>query len=155
MSGFITSASRLLPNITSCPNLHRHGEAADSPPPVAARGGSRLVFRDNLFNTGPESAGAESGPTCYRYFSLGYSLQTLRVLQDGRPIGRYRREPVPRPADHGLFPRIFGKSEKEPLDFTAGSVICTRSLGSGHPSTGSNLFGFVAVHAGRSAIHQG
>ena len=73
------------------------------------------MFRDDLFNTGPESAGAESGPTCYRYFSLGYSLQTLRVLQEGR----YRCKPIPRPADHGLFPRIFGKSEKEPLDFTA------------------------------------
>jgi len=28
------------------------------------------MFRNGLFNTGPESAGAEPGPTCYRYFSL-------------------------------------------------------------------------------------
>lgn len=33
---------------------------------VAAGGGSRLFWRNGLFQTGPESAGAEPGPACYR-----------------------------------------------------------------------------------------
>ena len=33
---------------------------------VAAGGGSCLAFRNGLFLTGPESAGAEPGPVCYR-----------------------------------------------------------------------------------------
>ena len=33
---------------------------------VAAGGGSCLNFRNGLFLTGPESAGAQPGPACYR-----------------------------------------------------------------------------------------
>lgn len=33
---------------------------------VAAGGGSCLTFRNGLFLAGPESAGAEPGPACYR-----------------------------------------------------------------------------------------
>jgi 5-oxoprolinase (ATP-hydrolysing) len=33
---------------------------------VAAGGGSRLFFRNGLFVTGPDSVGADPGPTCYR-----------------------------------------------------------------------------------------
>lgn len=33
---------------------------------VAAGGGSCLAFRNGLFAAGPESAGAEPGPACYR-----------------------------------------------------------------------------------------
>ena len=33
---------------------------------VAAGGGSCLTFRNGLFLAGPESAGAEPGPVCYR-----------------------------------------------------------------------------------------
>jgi len=33
---------------------------------VAAGGGSCLFFRNGLFVTGPESAGANPGPACYR-----------------------------------------------------------------------------------------
>ena len=33
---------------------------------VAAGGGSRLFWRNGLFQAGPESAGAEPGPACYR-----------------------------------------------------------------------------------------
>ena len=32
---------------------------------VAAGGGSRLFFRSGLFAVGPDSAGANPGPTCY------------------------------------------------------------------------------------------
>lgn len=34
---------------------------------VAAGGGSCLTFRNGLFLAGPESAGAQPGPACYRY----------------------------------------------------------------------------------------
>ena len=33
---------------------------------MAAGGGSRLFFRNGLFEVGPESAGAHPGPLCYR-----------------------------------------------------------------------------------------
>ncbi|XP_032297805.1 5-oxoprolinase-like isoform X1 [Coturnix japonica] len=33
---------------------------------VAAGGGSRLMYRSGLFVVGPESAGADPGPACYR-----------------------------------------------------------------------------------------
>ena len=32
---------------------------------MAAGGGSRLFFRSGMFVVGPESAGANPGPTCY------------------------------------------------------------------------------------------
>lgn len=41
---------------------------------VAAGGGSCLKFRNGLFVTGPESAGARPGPCCYRYASLMCSI---------------------------------------------------------------------------------
>lgn len=33
---------------------------------VAAGGGSILTYRNQIFNVGPESAGAHPGPACYR-----------------------------------------------------------------------------------------
>ncbi len=33
---------------------------------MAAGGGSILFFRSGMFVVGPESAGADPGPTCYR-----------------------------------------------------------------------------------------
>ncbi|KAM6499915.1 5-oxoprolinase [Amanita muscaria] len=71
---------------------------------VAAGGGSRLFFRNGLFQAGPESAGAEPGPVCYR--KGGPLALTDANLLLGRLIPSY-------------FPKIFGKSEKEPLDVDA------------------------------------
>ncbi|KAI0260774.1 5-oxoprolinase [Gloeopeniophorella convolvens] len=71
---------------------------------VAAGGGSCLTFRNGLFLAGPESAGAEPGPTCYR--KGGPLAVTDANLLLGRLIPDY-------------FPKIFGKSEKEPLDVDA------------------------------------
>lgn len=71
---------------------------------VAAGGGSCLTFRNGLFLAGPESAGAEPGPTCYR--KGGPLAVTDANLLLGRLIPEY-------------FPKIFGKSEKEPLDTDA------------------------------------
>ncbi|KAI0319708.1 5-oxoprolinase [Amylostereum chailletii] len=68
---------------------------------VAAGGGSCLTFRNGLFLAGPESAGAEPGPACYR--KGGPLAVTDANLMLGRLLPDY-------------FPKIFGKSEKEPLD---------------------------------------
>ncbi|CAL1701706.1 unnamed protein product [Somion occarium] len=71
---------------------------------VAAGGGSCLTFRNGLFLAGPESAGAEPGPACYR--KGGPLAVTDANLLLGRLIPDY-------------FPKIFGKSEKESLDVQA------------------------------------
>jgi len=86
---------------------------------VAAGGGSRLFFRSGLFVVGPESSGAHPGPVCYRkngYLSitdanlfLGKYFTYLFVYAKvilGRLLPEY-------------FPKIFGPSEKEPLDSEA------------------------------------
>ncbi|KAJ3135367.1 hypothetical protein HK100_002858 [Physocladia obscura] len=71
---------------------------------VAAGGGSRLFFRNGMFVVGPESAGANPGPTCYK--KGGPLAITDANLLLGRLIPEY-------------FPAIFGKTEKEPLDLAA------------------------------------
>jgi 5-oxoprolinase (ATP-hydrolysing) len=68
---------------------------------VAAGGGSRLFFRKGLFVVGPESASADPGPVCYK--KNGYLAVTDANLMLGRLLPDY-------------FPKIFGKSENEPLD---------------------------------------
>ncbi|KAG8830784.1 hypothetical protein FRB91_006426 [Serendipita sp. 411] len=71
---------------------------------VAAGGGSCLTFSNGLFKAGPESAGAEPGPACYR--KGGPLCLTDANLMAGRILPDY-------------FPKIFGKSAKEPLDVEA------------------------------------
>ncbi|EJD01112.1 5-oxoprolinase [Fomitiporia mediterranea MF3/22] len=71
---------------------------------VAAGGGSCLAFRNGLFVTGPESAGAIPGPACYR--RGGPLAVTDANLMLGRLVVDY-------------FPKIFGDSEKESLDIEA------------------------------------
>ncbi|KAL5488095.1 hypothetical protein ACEPAI_6203 [Sanghuangporus weigelae] len=75
---------------------------------VAAGGGSCLTFRNGLFVTGPESAGAVPGPACYR--RGGPLAVTDANLMLGRLIVDY-------------FPKIFGSSEKEPLDIEASRTL--------------------------------
>ncbi|CAH2231731.1 jg14311 [Pararge aegeria aegeria] len=71
---------------------------------VAAGGGSMLMFRSGLFVAGPESAGAEPGPACYR--KGGPLTVTDANLLLGRLIPEY-------------FPNIFGPNENEGLDLDA------------------------------------
>jgi 5-oxoprolinase (ATP-hydrolysing) len=71
---------------------------------VAAGGGSCLTYRNGLFCAGPESAGAQPGPACYR--KGGPLAVTDANLLLGRLIPDY-------------FPKIFGQSEKESLDVQA------------------------------------
>ncbi|XP_047540039.1 5-oxoprolinase [Vanessa atalanta] len=79
---------------------------------VAAGGGSMLMFRSGLFVAGPESAGAEPGPACYR--KGGPLTVTDANLLLGRLLPEY-------------FPKIFGPNENEPLDRDA-TVSAFRKL---------------------------
>lgn len=69
---------------------------------VAAGGGSLLRFRDGMFCVGPESAGADPGPVCYRKGG------SLTVTDANLVLGRIQ----PR-----FFPSIFGPHENLPLDY--------------------------------------
>lgn len=68
---------------------------------VAAGGGSRLSFKDNLMTVGPESVGAHPGPACYRKGGAAAITDANVVL--GRVLPAY-------------FPCIFGPTEDLPLD---------------------------------------
>lgn len=69
---------------------------------VAAGGGSRLFYKNDLFVVGPESAGAHPGPVCYRKGG------PLTVTDANVLLGRIQPH---------LFPAIFGKDENEILDY--------------------------------------
>ncbi|XP_071448499.1 5-oxoprolinase [Hetaerina americana] len=71
---------------------------------VAAGGGSILTFRSGLFAVGPESSGADPGPSCYR--KGGPASVTDANLVLGRLLPKF-------------FPCIFGPGENEPLDSSA------------------------------------
>jgi len=79
---------------------------------VAAGGGSMLFFRSGLFVVGPESASAHPGPVCYRKGG------PLAITDANLCLGRILPE---------YFPKIFGKSEDQPLD-RAGSVAAFDKL---------------------------
>jgi 5-oxoprolinase (ATP-hydrolysing) len=79
---------------------------------VASGGGSRLFYRNGLFEVGPESAGAHPGPVCYK--KGGMLTITDANLLLGRIVPEY-------------FPAIFGKNEDEILDLDA-SIEAFKSL---------------------------
>lgn len=68
---------------------------------VAAGGGSILFWRNGLFVVGPESAGSDPGPACYRKGG------PLTVTDANLFLGRLCPEE---------FPNIFGPNHDEPLD---------------------------------------
>lgn len=69
---------------------------------VAAGGGSMLFWRNGMFVVGPESAGSDPGPACYR--KGGPLTVTDANLFLGRLLPNY-------------FPKIFGPNQNEPLDY--------------------------------------
>ena len=73
---------------------------------VAAGGGSILAFRDGRFQVGPESAGADPGPACYRRGG------PLTVTDCNVMLGRLQ------PAH---FPAVFGPDADQPLDAERGA----------------------------------
>lgn len=107
---------------------------------VAAGGGSRLFFKNGMFVVGPESAGANPGPVCYR--RGGHLAVTDANLLLGRVVPE-------------LFPAIFGKNGDQPLDVVAAreafdalaEVINEESKGTstGHMSAEQVALGFVSV----------
>ncbi|WVQ79540.1 hypothetical protein IAT38_001639 [Cryptococcus sp. DSM 104549] len=71
---------------------------------VAAGGGSRLFWKNNMFVVGPQSAGAHPGPVSYGKGG------PLAVTDANLLLGRLLPE---------QFPRIFGPNEDQPLDVAA------------------------------------
>ena len=71
---------------------------------VAAGGGSVLRFSDGRFRVGPDSAGADPGPACYRRGG------PLTVTDANLLLGRLQPE---------HFPRVFGPDGDQPLDTEA------------------------------------
>jgi 5-oxoprolinase (ATP-hydrolysing) len=71
---------------------------------VAAGGGSILHYDGMRFRVGPDSAGANPGPTCYRRGG------PLAVTDANVMLGKLMPE---------FFPRIFGPSQDQPLDADA------------------------------------
>ncbi len=67
---------------------------------IAAGGGSILRFSDARFQVGPESAGADPGPACYRRGGPP-TVTDANVL-----LGRIQPD---------YFPRVFGKKADEPI----------------------------------------
>jgi 5-oxoprolinase (ATP-hydrolysing) len=71
---------------------------------VAAGGGSVLHFDGARFRVGPDSAGADPGPTCYRRGG------PLAVTDANVMVGKLMPD---------FFPRIFGRGQDQPLDAEA------------------------------------
>ena len=68
---------------------------------VAAGGGSLLKFEQGRFQVGPESAGADPGPACYRRGG------PLAITDANLAVGKLMPE---------YFPAIFGAERNQPLD---------------------------------------
>ncbi len=71
---------------------------------VAAGGGSILFYDGNRFRAGPESAGSNPGPKCYRRGG------PLTVADANVMVGKLQAS---------LFPKIFGPDRDQPLDEAA------------------------------------
>ncbi|OYU19780.1 MAG: 5-oxoprolinase [Rhodobacteraceae bacterium PARR1] len=90
---------------------------------VAAGGGSICTFRDGRFQVGPESAGANPGPACYRRGG------PLTVTDCNVLLGRLS------PAH---FPAVFGPKGNQPLDVSAVKVKSRQLAGEIAAATGSD-----------------
>lgn len=81
---------------------------------IAAGGGSKLVQDGTKQRVGPESAGSLPGPACY---GLG---GPLTVTDAQLLLGRLQAK---------RFPRVFGKTGKEPLNLEASRKLLREQLG--------------------------
>ncbi|MDB5511206.1 MAG: 5-oxoprolinase [Enterovirga sp.] len=108
---------------------------------VAAGGGSILHFDGRRFTVGPDSAGADPGPRCYRRGG------PLAVTDANVMVGKLS------PA---TFPRIFGPGGDEPLDLAsvqAGFAAFSAEIGDGRtPEAVADGFIRIAVENMASAI---
>ncbi len=105
---------------------------------VAAGGGSILHFDGARFRVGPDSAGADPGPKCYRRGG------PLAVTDANLMVGKLAPD---------FFPRIFGPSQDQPLDAEAVSAAfaaLAEEIGDGRgPEDVAD--GFVAIAAAKMA----
>ncbi|WP_297103057.1 hydantoinase B/oxoprolinase family protein [uncultured Devosia sp.] len=101
---------------------------------VAAGGGSILHFDGSRFRVGPDSAGANPGPKCYRRGG------PLTVTDANVMVGKLRPE---------LFPPIFGPLQNQPLDagaVTAAFAELAQQIGDGRtPEQVADGFLAIAV----------
>ena len=100
---------------------------------VAAGGGSRLFYRAGLFVVGPESAGSEPGPVCYRKPG-----GVLAVTDANVALGRVLPE---------YFPKIFGPNKDQMLDKEASIEALTKIIpdSSNNYSWEETALGFLDV----------
>lgn len=117
------------------PMLHIHT--------VAAGGGSVLRYDKGRFQVGPQSAGADPGPACYRRGG------PLAVTDINLLLGKL---------DPAFFPRIFGPGQDMPLDreaARAGFEAIAAEIGDGRPAEAvAEGFLEVAVEHMAQAIKQ-
>jgi 5-oxoprolinase (ATP-hydrolysing) len=108
---------------------------------VAAGGGSLLKYDQGRYQVGPESAGADPGPACYRHGG------PLAVTDANVMVGKLMPE---------FFPRIFGPARDQPLD--AGTVRAkfadlARTIGDGRSAEAiADGFLHIAVENMANAI---
>jgi 5-oxoprolinase (ATP-hydrolysing) len=109
---------------------------------VAAGGGSILHFDGARLRVGPDSAGANPGPACYRRGG------PLAVTDANVMLGRIQPE---------YFPRVFGPSADQPLDatvvrdkFTALAREITAATGQAKTAE-EVAAGFLAIAVGNMA----
>jgi 5-oxoprolinase (ATP-hydrolysing) len=107
---------------------------------VAAGGGSVLHFKDGRFQTGPDSAGANPGPACYRRGG------PLAVTDANVMVGKLRPE---------FFPSIFGPDQDQSLDINTVTDHFTRmanEIGDTKPEEVADGFLKIAVENMANAI---
>src|ERR1700694_5709760 len=105
---------------------------------VAAGGGSILHFNGARYRVGPDSAGADPGPACYRRGG------PLTVTDANVMLGKIRPK---------YFPRVFGNDGNEELDAEAVKEkfsILTREIGDGRAAE-QVAEGFIQIAVGNMA----
>ena len=105
---------------------------------VAAGGGSLLRFDGARLRVGPDSAGADPGPKCYRRGG------PLAVTDANLMVGKLAPD---------FFPRIFGPAQDQPLDLAAVSAAfagLAAKVGDGR-SARDIADGFIAIAVAKMA----
>ncbi|MGE0179833.1 MAG: hydantoinase B/oxoprolinase family protein, partial [Sphingomonas sp.] len=97
---------------------------------VAAGGGSICAFDGRRFRVGPESAGANPGPACYRRGG------PLTVTDCNVVLGKIR-------AAH--FPLVFGPDGDQPIDAAAARMRCAEIAARAEKSVEAVAAGFIRI----------
>lgn len=109
---------------------------------IAAGGGSVLLYRDERFQVGPESAGADPGPACYR------RAGPLTVTDANVLLGRIAID---------YFPSVFGPDANLPLDAQVvrrGFAELAQDVSAETPEKVAEGFLTVAVESMANAIRK-